>query len=288
MIINNYRAMQFIQENKSDDLTLPMILELQGMLTEGTLEPAHADTAGRLRRRDEPVHVVDNRSQEILHVPPPADELPDRLDELLAFANSRNGHSFVHPVVRAIALHFAIGYIHPFFDGNGRTARALFYWCMARHGYWLIEYVSISGVIKRAHGQYGKAYLRTETDDGDLTYFVDHQLTVIATAVEELQQSLARRVDDQRSMQTLLAHSEQLKRRLNARQQMLLQHALDRPGEEYTVRGHQRSNAITYETARKDLLGLSDELGLLEKTKRGKAFVFFVPANLHDRLQNSG
>ena len=42
-----------------------------------------------------------------------------------AFANAQSS-PFVHPVVKAMALHFAIGFIHPFVDGNGRTARALF------------------------------------------------------------------------------------------------------------------------------------------------------------------
>ena len=50
-------------------------------------------------------------------------------------------------VVRAILVHFWLAYDHPFVDGNGRTARALFYWVMAREGYWLCEYVSISRIL---------------------------------------------------------------------------------------------------------------------------------------------
>lgn len=43
-----------------------------------------------------------------------------------------------------------IAYMHPFVDGNGRTARALFYWYMLKSGYWLTEYLSISRVIAKS------------------------------------------------------------------------------------------------------------------------------------------
>ena len=57
---------------------------------------------------------------------------------------------FIHPVMRAITLHFWLAYDHPFCDGNGRTARALFYWSMLKQGYWLFEFISISSVINQA------------------------------------------------------------------------------------------------------------------------------------------
>jgi Fic family protein len=92
----------------------------------------------------------------------------------------------VHPVVRAILIHFMLGYDHPFYDGNGRTARALFYWSLARSGYWLMEYVSISRLLRQAPAQYARAYRHTETDDNDTTYFIVHQLEVIQQAIAAL------------------------------------------------------------------------------------------------------
>jgi Fic family protein len=75
-------------------------------------------------------------------------DLPERMRALCAFANMRTGvDGFVHPIVRAIILHFMLAYDHPYVDGNGRTARALFYWSALKDGYWLIEYVSISRII---------------------------------------------------------------------------------------------------------------------------------------------
>ena len=190
MIYNNYLAMERIREIKSESITPDRILELHRMLTEGTLEDAN--DAGQLRKTDD-IRVVDNRDGTILHQPPDHAELPQRLERLCAFANADDQSTpFVHPVIRAILLHFMLGYDHPFVDGNGRTARALFYWSIARAGYWLLEFVSISAFIRKAPAQYVRAYLYTETDAGDTTYFLLHQLSIIRQAIDNLHEYLAR------------------------------------------------------------------------------------------------
>src|SRR5207302_11428896 len=125
------------------------------------------------------VAVFDNRGA-LLHQPPPAEQLPKRLVTMCRFANSElGGAGFVHPVIRAILLHFWLGYDHPFEDGNGRTARALFYWYMRTHGYWLVEYLSISRILQNAPAKYTRAFLLTETDERDATYFIVYQLEVL-------------------------------------------------------------------------------------------------------------
>lgn len=280
MIFNNYRTMQAIRTLGTEPITPAMILKLHRLLTDGTLDdPADA---GRLRLTDD-IHVVhpDGTS---LHVPPPHAELPARLDRLCAFANApQESAPFVHPVLRAILLHFMIGYDHPFADGNGRTARALFYWAMARSGYWLMEFLSISHFLRRAPSQYVRAYLHTESDDNDTTYFVLHQLNIIRRALAALHDYLSRAADEQRSTERLLATSPRLRSQLNHRQVALLTHALKHPGEPYRVEAHQHTHSVVYQTARTDLLKLAD-LGLLTKTKSGKAFVFLAPEDLHLRI----
>ena len=101
-----------------------------------------------------------------------ASNCTERMGLMCDFANSKTPEGFVHPVLRSIILHFWLAYDHPFVDGNGRVARALFYWSMLRHGYWLFEFVSISQIILKAPVKYGRAFLYTETDDNDLTYFI--------------------------------------------------------------------------------------------------------------------
>lgn len=282
MIFNNYKAMEHLRSIKREVLTPSLILELHHILTEGTLDDP--EDTGRLRKTDE-VHVVDRRDQTILHQPPSHTELPQRLERLCAFANAdESSLPFVHPVLRAILLHFMVGYDHPFADGNGRTARALFYWSMARSGYWLMEYTSISHILRKAPAKYMRSYLYTETDNNDTTYFLLHQLFTIRRAIVALHEYLARKTSEQKETEMMIASSPKLRTRFNYRQIALLTHALKQPGEGYRVDAHQRSHNVVYQTARTDLLNL-ESLGLLERQKQGNAYVFFAPDDLRGRLE---
>ena len=285
MIFNNYRAMEHLRLLTKESLTPDHILELHRILTEDTLD--NPGDVGRLRQSDD-VHVIDSRDDTILHNPPTHTQLPERMDRLCAFANAdETALPFVHPVLRAILLHFMVGYDHPFVDGNGRTARALFYWSMARSGYWLMEYTSISHILRRAPARYMRAYLHTETDGNDTTYFLLQQLSTIRRAIAALHDYLARKVHEQKETEKLLSVSAKLRARFNHRQVALLTHALRNTGEGYRVDAHQRSHNVVNQTARNDLLALHT-LGLLEKARQGNAYVFFAPEDLRDRLSALG
>lgn len=281
MIVNNFSAMREIQAGRDKPLSPGRVLELQRMLTIGTLDDPEA--AGRLQRpHEQRVKVVHNASQEVLHEPPPAEQLEARLERLVRFANdvSANGEcAFIHPVIRAIVLHFMLAYDHPFADGNGRTARALFYWCMLRHGYWLFEFVSISRILKAAPARYGRAFLYTETDDNDLTYFIDHQLKVIRRALAELEDYLRHKEEAIRRIEVRIKQSD-----LNYRQLALLSHAVRHPGHRYTTRSHRSSHNVAYATARQDLLDLASRGLLIGRKMDRKTMVFVAPADLEARL----
>jgi Fic family protein len=281
MIFNNFRTLRAIQDFRDELFTPGRILGLHRLVTEGTL--ADPSDAGRLRRSDD-VFVYDRDNGSILHTPPSHLELERRLHLLCEFANrSEKDRPFVHPVIRAILLHFMLGYDHPFVDGNGRTARAIFYWAMLRSGYWLSEFISISHFLRKAPAQYGMAYLYAETDGGDTTYFLIHQLQTIRKAVDALHAFLAKRKSEQRALERLIAPSSRLGDLLNHRQRAVLTHAIRRPGAEYRISGHQHIHAITNQTARTDLTSLAS-LGLLDQHRVGKAFVFTAPADLKQRI----
>lgn len=285
MILNNYQTMRAIQTFKDQPLTPERILEIHRMVSLGTLEDQR--DVGCIRAAND-VQVINNDDGSVLHQPPDFRELPARLLRICAFANaSEDARPFVHPVLRAILLHFMIGYDHPFADGNGRTARAVFYWSMLRSGYWLAEFISISHILRQAPAQYGRAFLFTETDGGDTTYFLIHQLATIRKAIRSLHEYLARKASENRRMELLLVESPFLRTRLNHRQKMLLTHALKHHGTSYRIEDHQRSHSVVYQTARTDLLGLS-ELGLLDKVREGRAFVFIAPEDLAQRMSNLG
>ena len=282
MILNNYRASQFMRDSLGRELTPQHVLEMQRILTEGTLD--NPDAAGRLQRADEErVAVFDRTDGSLIHLPPPAKQLPERLEMLCAFANGGGpADQFMHPVIRSILLHLWLAYDHPFEDGNGRTARLLFYWSMRQHGYWLTEYLTISRILRQAPAKYSRAFMLTETDERDATYFIIYQLQVIQRAIDELHTYLRRKVREVRKVAEALKGSEQF----NHRQLALLTNAAHSPEQIYTYRSHARSHNVTHETARTDLLHLAKR-GLLQRSRVGRRHVYTVPPDLADRLMSN-
>ncbi len=155
---------------------------------------------------------------------------------------------------------------------------------MLRSGYWLSEYVSISSILKNAPARYVEAYLHTESDGADMSYFVAHQLDVIIDAVNSLRAYLARKNKERRQAEALLRPASPLGTALNHRQRALLLHAVRHADSVYTIAGHQAAHRVTYATARSDLLGLS-KLRLLSRKQLGKAFAFKPVTDLAQRLE---
>ena len=150
---------------------------------------------------------------------------------------------------------------------------------MLNHGFWLCEFISISQIILKAPTKYGRAYLYTETDDNDLTYFILYKLDVISLAIEQLRGFIKRKT---RQLQTIEAEMRGLAF-LNHRQRSFMSHALRHPHERYTIRSHRLSHSVVYETARTDLLDLSKR-GLLEGRKTGGEWFFTPVAGLEQKL----
>jgi Fic family protein len=201
---------------------------------------------------------------------------------LCDYANEEQGEVFVHPVVKAALLHFGLAYIHPFVDGNGRTARALFYWYMLKNKYWLFEYLSISRILVRAPGQYKRAYLYSEIDGQDVTYFLMFNLRAVNLAIRGLHAYLTKQQQE-------LKETTQLIRKypdLNHRQYDLLYHAVSDPTVIYTIKFQKNVYNVSYETARADLLEL-EKKGFLTRIKtKGKEFAFTPSKDITKKLKD--
>jgi Fic family protein len=282
MILNNYRTMQSIRRHGVAPLSQQLLFEIHHSVTHGTLDDETA--AGRFRRPEETINVIDDRDGTVLHTPPLAEELPERIVALCSFANATddNTRPFLHPVLRSIILHFWLAYDHPFVDGNGRTARALFYWSMLRHGYWLVEFLTISNIIRHAPAQYARAFLYTETDENDLTYFIHYHLGVLDRAIQGLQEYIARKSAQRQRLESVLRDRPDL----NHRQRDLLGHAIRHPNSRYTIEEHRVSHDVVYQTARTDLLGLA-EVGLLDASKVGRRWYFTAVAELEQHFSRT-
>ena len=279
MIFNNFAAMLKVEQWAKEDraVTEQRLLELHETVTHNTLrDPADS---GRLQTAGEVRVAVVSGDGSVVHTPPPADELSERIARLCAFANDELDDGYLHPVIRAIMCHFMIGYDHPFVDGNGRTARALFYWTMLRSGYWLASYLSISNLLHAAPSRYSRAYEFVHADANDATYFLIHQLRILQRAADQLQQFIARQT------QRAVAIAQALKdlRGLNRRQELVVERALRLPFTEFTVGGHQTEFRVSYGTARSDLIHLV-ERGLLVREQEGRHYFFNAAPDLQARL----
>lgn len=283
MILNNWFAMQRILELRDENRPLGVddLIELHRILGEDSLEISGAE--GVLRTPEHSV-VVGDQEGNVWHIPPPAEGLRERLEILLQFAagEGQGKQPFIHPIIRAILVHFWVGYEHPFRDGNGRIARALFYWCMLKHGYEVAEFLSISGPIDRSPKSYYRAFAFTETDDGDLTYFILHQLQVMRQALTELTAQLKKQTEQSAQLAKLVEQSETL----NFRQRSLLLYAFNHPAMSYTIEGHKASHQVHYQTARSDLLAL-EELGYLSARRVGRGKRYFPTPFLKKSLSKS-
>jgi Fic family protein len=282
MIVNSYRTIQMLRSRLDDDLSLDLLLEIQESMTRDTLDDDGA--SGRFRTPNEKISVVDERDGEIMFEPPPAEDLGERVGRLLKFANTPpDSTPFIHPLVRAAILHFWLAYEHPFVDGNGRTARALFYWFMLKSGYWLFEFLTISRIIVEAPAKYYRSFLYSETDNNDLTYSIMFQLGATQRALLLLREHLAAKQAEQKRMAAALRRFPGL----NHRQRALLDHAVRKGSSQiYTFQSHLNSHGISYLTARHDLTDLVYR-GLLREVGGSKQRSFLAAEKLSEMLSAS-
>ncbi len=285
MIVNNYFLMKEIQRIKDNELSVDMILNLHKIATNKTHD--NGNIAGELRTTND--IVIMDMDDNILHQPPLFPVLPQRLQELCSFANAKhtgeNDSIFIHPVVKAIILHFMIGYEHPFADGNGRTARALFYWFMLKNGFDYFEYISISKFLKEAPKKYSMSYLYSEVDDNDLTYFIYYQVDIILRAIDDLLEYLQKKSLEYEEITNILKDSY-LNEQLNFVQKDIIKKAIKNPGRVFNGLEISVDYDIAPTTARKYLNELV-KYKILANYKDGRTIAYIAPANLHDILQKA-
>ncbi len=264
MIVNAYRTLLYLKDIRNLQLTPELICQIHSSITKNTIDDGEL---GEFRNNNK-IHVIDVATNEPVYTPPDHKKIPKMIDSLCEFMNSE-GKTFLHPLLKAIILHFMIGYIHPFVDGNGRTARALFYWYVLKQGYWLFEYMPISRVIKEAPGRYSKAYLFTETDQNDLTYFIVFNLRQLQIALTAFMDYIKQKREESMKVRELLENDKLL----NFRQSDIILRFMRHPLKKFTIREIQQIYNVVYETARTDL-DLLSHLNYCKKVVEGKKFVY--------------
>lgn len=284
MISNNYHLLRQAMKANQQPLSVELILEFHRIATENAID--NQAISGQFRQSDE--FYIADRDGNNVHQPPSYQDVPDLIQSICDFINiNHDGEQarFIHPIIKAIILHFFIGYIHPFGDGNGRTARALFYWYMLKNNYWLFEYLSISRFLREAPSKYAKAYIYTETDELDMTYFIYHQADTINKAINALHQYISNKQNNFKRFSSIIAtYTNSISPTLNDRQISILEKAVREKGILFTAKEVSNQFGISENTARKDLNRLL-ELNLLGQLKTGLTLSYISPNDLLERLK---
>ena len=266
MIFNNYQTIRYVAEHKNEPLTEEAFLYVHKLMTDKTLK--NPEDAGRYRTNEDNIVVQNAVDGEIVHIPPAAEDISQFVNDLCFFFNDKDSPVFIHPIIRGIIIHFMVAYMHPFVDGNGRTARALFYWYMLKEGYMLTEYMSISRVIIKSKTKYEMSFLYTENDERDLGYFVAYNLRVLSISFRQLKEYINRKQKEKKNANSLMSLGN-----INERQARILQYFVEEPGDVVTVKDILNMFGVSTVTARKDLSELVEKGYLVElqinNVKRG-------------------
>lgn len=264
MIFNNLRAIKFIEENSTRNIDKEFIIELHQIMTIAT---SAAECAGDYRK--EAIYVTDHVNGEVAHIPPDWEQIESLMSSLCDFANTEK--EFIHPIAKASILHFLIGFFHPFKDGNGRTARAIFYWYLSKKGYSLIKNISISRAILESRIQYDKAFLKTEYDNNDMTYFIVYSIKSLRVAFDSLVRYRDKKKSERESA-GILAY-KLIEKGLSKRQADLISYLFVNANSFIALQTYSTKHNIVRQTARKDVNQLI-QLGLITEEKQGKEITF--------------
>ena len=266
MILNNYKAMQFIFEQKHKDLSIDLILQLHQIITDKTLEAGQEEFAGKFR--NDQVYIQDP-SGKVIYTPPSAQQVPEAMEQLVKWINQVDEGTFTHPIIKAAIIHFYLVYIHPFFDGNGRTSRALFYFYLIKNEYEFFKYFSISAVVEKSKAQYYRSIKDVEDYEADLTYFLLYMSRVVLDSIGSVTKQIAKHYH--KNFVFMKIEQEQIY--INPRQKKFLNSFLVKSSTDIRIKDYEKTNKVVYETARRDLEDLYKK-GILLRINQKKAFVY--------------
>ena len=278
MIANNYQTIQFIVSHKDALLTPELLLQIHQLMTEHTMQDPQE--AGCFRSNNDVV-VENGITHETVHTPPTFEEIPNFVEDLCRFFNEQDAPQFIHPIIRGIIIHFMVAYVHPFADGNGRTARALFYWYMLKQGYWLTEYLSISRVIAKSKKSYEKAFLYTEADGMEMGYFVAYNMRVLQQSFKQLQDYIKRKQEEKRAANSFLRIGN-----INTRQAQIIKMFADDSNLVVTIADLQAQFLVSPTTAKADVVGLIN-MGLLAEISFNKVKKGYIKGEQFDEITKS-
>ena len=130
-------------------------------------------------------YVANSRTREVIYTPPPPEQVPPLMRELVEWLRAESG---IHPVLVAGIAQFQLVHIHPFVDGNGRTSRLLSTLCLYRAGYDFKRLFTLSEFYDRDRSAFYAALQGVRQQDMDLTGWLDYFVHGLMQQLEEVKE----------------------------------------------------------------------------------------------------
>ena len=262
-ILNGQRAYQFI-DKISDDQLIPIdehALRHINALILGDNDPLL--TPGEYRKGENWVrHYMSGKR---IYTPPNQGDVPALMRQFGIWL--RQEHEDINPIVKAGIAHLRLVEMHPFWDGNGRTARAITTLVLQRHGYGFNKLLSLERYVGLDLPNYFEAISKVVGDHfeehRDITLWLEYFTSALSVEIKLVSDKL---VEFRKTMEEWhTVYTE--KYDINSRQVDGLAYALSFDG--IRPRDYIRHCKVSHETARKEL-GLLTNIGLLRPTGKGR------------------
>lgn len=184
-VINYRNVLLWIDQQKAmerkPDFSVETLHTLHNLTMKGLLYP---DQIGHFRQKQVVVQGVG--SETVVFRPPVSVEVPFLIDELFTWINSAEAAG-LHPIFRAAIVHYQLVYIHPYVEGNGRTARAFATLTLYLLGYDFKRFFSLEQYLDSDVDRYYKALLSVQQQpDNDLTYWLEYFCYGLAVEIDKI------------------------------------------------------------------------------------------------------
>ncbi len=184
-VLNYLEALDKISNFVSrDPFTLNDLLEIHRIVTKTTL--VYPEDEGALRNRQ--VHVANGLGQTIF-MPPKTEEVPQLLDEFLEWFNSPDIEE-IDSVIIAGLTHYEMVRIHPFIDGNGRTARIMATLVLYKHGFDLKRFFALDDYYDQDRRAYYAALQTVDPEEINVTEWLEYFTDGVATSLETVREKV--------------------------------------------------------------------------------------------------
>ena len=263
-LLNYKKAMDFISKylGKEDPVTEGLIREIHKILVKG-VRGEKADP-GHYRKVQN--YVVNSRTREIIYTPPDALEVPHLMRD---FTQWLNGAQDISPVLVAGIAQFRLVHIHPFVDGNGRTARLLSTLILYKTDYDFKQLFTISEYYDKNRPAYYQAIQSVRKNNMDMTSWLEYFLEGLKSQMVEIQEKGKKIVVAENIVKNLRTYS------LNVRQEKIIRYLSI--NEQIDNKGCQKLCGSIKRTATRDLIALVDKRLLTKKGKKKGTYYLLSP-----------